>query len=231
MRILYVGQATFRLTLPGGGTLLTDPWFTNPWILRAVPPALGPGQVGRIDVLLSSHNHLDHIDRPSLRLARGQGSIVVGSRRVARRARRHRISDARALAPGERTSAAGFEIEAVPAEHPLAGDAVGFLIRADGKALYFSGDTRRCRALRERLRGERLDVAFLQIACAVYFGSPDGMDVREAALLAEELRPIVTVPMHFHGRGKQADPHAFARGLEAKGLGARVMTPGEEVGL
>jgi L-ascorbate metabolism protein UlaG (beta-lactamase superfamily) len=194
-----------------------------------VPPALGPSQVGRIDALLVSHNHLDHVDRHALRLARAQGSTVVGSRAVARRATRSGVADARALVPGQRTAAAGAEIEAVPAEHPLASDAVGFLVRADGLTLYFSGDTRRSAALLASLRGVAIDVAFLQIACAVYLGRPDGMDLEEAARLAGEIRPRRCIPMHYHGRLKRADPHAFAARIRSQGLDATVIDPGREI--
>jgi L-ascorbate metabolism protein UlaG (beta-lactamase superfamily) len=230
MKILFVGQGTFRLTLDSGITLLTDPWFKMNPVWRAVPPALAPNQVGRIDFILSSHNHLDHIDRPSLELAKRQGSTVIGSERVARRARRFGLNETIGMAPGDEQSFDGFSVKATPAFHPLAKDAIGFLIRASGKQIYYCGDTRPDPKLVGFLQqAGPTDLAFLQIACARYFGKDDGLNLQTAAELAKAFEPRIVVPMHHHGRFKEADPTKLAPLLADTDIEALLLKPGQEV--
>lgn len=230
MKILFVGQGTFRLTLEDGTVLLTDPWFKNNPVWRAVPPALGPDQLGTIHFLLSSHNHLDHIDRPSLELAKKQGATVIGSHRVARRASRFGIKDSIAMKPGEEKAFGSFSVKATPAFHPLAKDAIGFIITTSGKQIYYCGDTRPHPELIEFLQREgTIDLAFLQIACARYFGKDDGLNLRTAAELARAIAAHTVVPMHYHGRFKEADPAQLVRLLDGSGIEVLSIEPGQEV--
>ncbi|HUT52644.1 MAG TPA: MBL fold metallo-hydrolase [bacterium] len=230
MKILFIGHDTFRITLAGGTTLLTDPWFKNSPIWRKVAPALGPHQIGKIDYMLSSHNHLDHIDAPSLALAKEQGSVVIGSKRVARRALRSGISNTVALAPGEEENFPAFLVQATPAFHPLAKDAIGFLIRADGKQIYFSGDTRQGPALVKFIQqAGAIDIAFLQVECARYFGKDDGLDQDTAAELAISVQPRLVIPMHLHATFKKpADLSRFQQSLAAHNIESLIMKPGEQ---
>jgi len=78
-RATWVGHATVLLQV-GGLTVLTDPmWsdraspisFMGP--KRLVPPALPLEALPRLDFVLLSHNHYDHLDRPTVeRLGRAQ---------------------------------------------------------------------------------------------------------------------------------------------------------------
>jgi len=230
MKIFFVGQSTFKLTLDDGTALLTDPWFSGVGFWRAVGPACGPEGVGRLDFILASHNHLDHIDEPSLKLAREQDSTVVGSERVAKRARQAGVKRVFALRSGEEQSFSGFSVKAAPAFHPLAKDAIGFLIRARGRQIYFCGDTRLDSRLIAFLKDcGPVDLAFLQIACAVYFGKDDGLRLETAAELARAFSPKVVVPMHYHGRFKvKVDPVRLQDLLAGSGIEALVIGLGEE---
>jgi L-ascorbate metabolism protein UlaG (beta-lactamase superfamily) len=58
IEVVWLGQAAFKITTPGGKVIVTDPWLrTNP----LTPPAYKQlDAFGRIDVLLLSHGHFDH---------------------------------------------------------------------------------------------------------------------------------------------------------------------------
>jgi L-ascorbate metabolism protein UlaG (beta-lactamase superfamily) len=78
-RLTYIGHATTLIEL-GGTVALTDPVLGR-WVgplHRQVPlPARSP--MDAADVVLISHLHRDHLDRPSLRRRR-PGTVLVAPR-------------------------------------------------------------------------------------------------------------------------------------------------------
>jgi L-ascorbate metabolism protein UlaG (beta-lactamase superfamily) len=82
--VTFIGHSTFLLQLPGVN-VLTDPVFASragPFGLlgprRARPAALRLGQLPRIDVVLVSHCHYDHLDLAALRwLSRRHRPAIV----------------------------------------------------------------------------------------------------------------------------------------------------------
>jgi L-ascorbate metabolism protein UlaG (beta-lactamase superfamily) len=83
---LWIGHATVLLRLGGaeGMTILTDPVFSKRigmrlgamtlGLARVCPPALEVEHLPPVDLVLLSHAHFDHLDRPSLkRLVGGRG--------------------------------------------------------------------------------------------------------------------------------------------------------------
>jgi len=249
MWLSLIGHMAVLVELDGVA-FLTDPWFGPcTWLERrlaprAVPPALPPEEITALDAMLVSHNHLDHLDEPALALARRLGCAIIGSQRATQRARRAGVREVIPLRAGEATTLGPLTIHAVPAEHPLAPDAVGFVV-AGSHSIYFSGDTRWTPALQTALSPFPLDVALVQAACAHYpFFGDDGMSLAEAAALARALRPRWTVPLHLHCAGKwldraagfriemgnadrvQAALSAWADSLRAEGLGVQILEPG-----
>lgn len=249
MRLTLIGHMTVRVELDGMA-FLTDPWFgPRTWLERrlaprTLPPAFSPEEITTLDALLVSHHHIDHLDEPALTLARRLGCAVIGSQGVARQARRAGVRETVPLRAGDTTPLGPLTIHAVPAEHPLASDAVGFVV-AGSQSVYFSGDTRWTPALWAALSPFPLDVALVQAACAHYpFFGDDGMSLAEAAALARALRPRWTVPLHLHCAGKwldreagiriemgnadrvQAALSAWADSLRAEGLGVQILEPG-----
>ncbi len=250
MRITLIGHMTVRIEWDGQ-VFLTDPWFgPRTWLEkrlapRTAPPALAADELGPVDVLLVSHNHLDHLDDLALEFARRMGCALVGSEKAARRARRAGLETVTALRRGEHTTLGPVTVHAVRAEHPLADDAVGFVLTGR-QTCYFSGDTRLTPALLADLRPFTLDLALVQAACAHYplFGD-DGMSLPEVAALARQVRPRWTVPLHLHCAGKWLDrarlqritrdnaPQVeaavaeWATSLQADGLAVRLLHPGE----
>ena len=57
----WLGQASF-VVKGAGTTIFIDPYL-QPNPQRLVPPALEPEQVTNADLVLCTHDHLDHVDR------------------------------------------------------------------------------------------------------------------------------------------------------------------------
>ena len=83
---LWIGHATVLLHVGGVGgiTILTDPVFSRRigmsvggmtlGLARIAPPAIDIAHLPPIDLVLLSHAHFDHLDRPSLRRLVGAGT-------------------------------------------------------------------------------------------------------------------------------------------------------------
>ena len=271
VQLRLIGHMTVLIEMDGF-TILTDPWFgprgrkERALAPRIVPPAASLGELGHIDLLLVSHNHIDHCDNISLEAARDQGITVIGPRSVAKRAKKLGAKSVVELEPGmvhrinkrsgDRTingSADGsievssqVSIEALKADHPLASDALAYLIRGS-KTVFFSGDTRYTPELECALKSAQPDIALVQAACAHYpLLGDDGMSLPEAAALVRAIRPRWTVPLHLHCAGKWLDRargirirrdnqievsaalKAWKAELESEGLGICILGPGEE---
>ena len=143
MKLTWLGHATVLVELDGA-RLLTDPVLRRRVAhLRRDAPA--PGALGRLDAILLSHAHHDHLDLPTLRRLDASAPVVAapGAARSLRRAGRvvHR------LAPGEEFEVHGVRVGAVDAVHdgrrlPVGPEteAVGFVV-AGSQCVYFAGDT------------------------------------------------------------------------------------------
>jgi L-ascorbate metabolism protein UlaG (beta-lactamase superfamily) len=85
---VWIGHATVLLRI-GGMTVLTDPVFSSRigmsvggvtvGIARLLPPALEIEHLPHIDLVLLSHAHFDHLDKPSLRRLAAPGAPAHGA--------------------------------------------------------------------------------------------------------------------------------------------------------
>jgi L-ascorbate metabolism protein UlaG (beta-lactamase superfamily) len=246
-RLTWLGHATVLLEV-GGARILTDPLLRDRvGHLRrhsATPP---PHAADRIDAVLVSHLHLDHLDAASMRRLRRDTAVLapVGAGVLLRRLGFARTTE---LRPGERAEVAGVEVVAVPAvhdgrRHPLAplAEAVGFVV-AGKHRVYFAGDTDVFDGMAEM--AGTLDAALLPIWGWGPSLGPGHMDPEAAARAAAILRPRVAVPIHWgtffpaglarlRGSALVDPPHAFERhaGELAPGVDVRVLAPGQTLAL
>jgi L-ascorbate metabolism protein UlaG (beta-lactamase superfamily) len=198
MRLTFVGHSTVLIELDGV-RILTDPLLRKRFVhvSRRVPP-VDPALVADIDVVLVSHVHHDHLDRPSLRMVAKDATVLVprGARRFVPRF----AGRAEEIAEGEQRSVRGITIQATHADHrpgrirhrgPVP---VGYSIAGTSR-VYFAGDTDLFPGMRD-LRGE-LDVALLPISgWGTYLGSGH-LDPARAAEALTLLEPRVAIPIHW----------------------------------
>jgi len=240
--VTFIGHATFLLQLPGLN-LLTDPIFSDraspfSWAgpKRARPPALSLDRLPRIDVVLLSHNHYDHLDLAALRwLARERRPLIVTTLGNKPWLERHGVGHVVELDwwQAHRPSV-DLELICTPAHHfaarwpwdrceTLWG---GFMIRTTQRNVYFCGDSGWCSHFTEiRQRLGAPDLAFLPIGAYEprWFMEPVHMTPDEAVRAHLALGARRSLGMHFGtfqltDEGIDAPLHALAVARTAHGL-------------
>jgi len=201
MHIWWLGQSGFLVQVAGQNILL-DPYLSDSLAEIGDPDGIPqeritslvvePSLLSFVDVVTSSHAHLDHLDPGTLpAVLSGDAAFVcaAGSEDIATE-RAGRLPDA-ALGVGEFATLGGFWIEAVPAPHADAPEAVGYVVRNGAHTIYHAGDSRRVQGMAEAVAPYGVDVAFVPIN-----GKHGNMDGADAARLAYEARAHIAIPCH-----------------------------------
>jgi L-ascorbate metabolism protein UlaG (beta-lactamase superfamily) len=247
-RLTFVGHSTVLVELDGA-RLLTDPVLRNRLLhLRRHGTAPAREVAERIDAVLISHLHGDHLDLPSLRSVGGDVQLIAprGAGAWLGRAGFERVVE---LAAGETTEVGELEVAAVQAHHQprrwtLAGpkaQPIGFEVRGE-RRVYFAGDTDLFPEM-DALAGT-IDIALLPVwGWGTSLGAGH-LDPRRAAEAAARIRPRIAVPIHWgsllpigrarkHGHLLHDPPREFASQVAelAPDVEVRVLEPGESLAL
>lgn len=243
--ISYIGHATTLIEL-GGVRVLTDPLLRQRvvHIQRHAPPPRDDA-LERLDAVLVSHAHHDHLDPPSLRRLSGECPVLV-PRGSGRMLSRRGIGSVVEVTDGDRVAVGDVTVEAFPALHdgrryPLgrAYPALGYVLEGPPN-VYFAGDTDLFGEM-EALAG-RIDVAVLPVAGWGPRVGAGHLDPERAARALTLIRPRIAIPIHWgtfsviwaRRTGHPLAPaSAFARAAAeiAPGVDVRVLAPGEELPL
>ena len=129
------------------------------------------------------------------------------------------------LGVDEETMIGDIWIQAVPAYHEDAPEAVGYVVRKDQYAIYHSGDTRRVQGMAESVLQHAVDAAIIPIN-----GQWGNMDGADAARLAYEAAAPIVIPCH-HGmfRHNTASTSRFVAECVRIGQEYRLPRPGERI--
>jgi len=219
----WLGQSSVALRV-GGATVLVDP-FLSPHPDRLVPPPFAADEAHGVDLVLVTHDHLDHLDEsalPAIAAASPTATIVVPEEVVERVVdlglERRRVYG---LPADGRTEIGAVTVNAVPACHGVdivdayrLGPFLGYVVSASGARVYHAGDTVPFEGLVERLRALRVDLALLPIngrdGAREAQGIVGNLDAPEAARLAREIGADAAVPMHWDMfAANPGDPAAF----------------------
>ncbi len=148
----------------------------------------------KADLVLLTHEHSDHLDPDALRKIRTEATEVVMTEACS-----DRVDGGVVLHNGDHRTAAGLEIDAVPAYnvvhhrdngqpfHPK-GRGNGYVIRFGDLRLYIGGDTENIPEMAEL---PEIDVAFLPM------NLPYTMTPEMVADAAAKIRPGILYPYHF----------------------------------
>jgi len=216
--LFWMGQASFALK-GAGLTILIDPYLSE-HPDRLVPPVDHPEAFDFVDLLLITHEHLDHLDGPACRLIaqRAHGARIIVPAPIVEQVTALGVDAERVLGvqPGGPVTVGAARVWPVPAMHGLhASDAytfgreysdgqyrfLGYVVELDGVQVYHAGDTVMFDGLIEAVRALAPQVALLPINGRDYFREEQdivgNLNAREAARLAVEIGAEVLVPMHY----------------------------------
>ena len=213
----WLGQAGFGIRA-AGTTALVDP-FLAPYEGRRYESALRPEDAAGLDVVLCTHEHVDHFDAvsaPAFAKA-SPGCVFVVPTPIVDMVTEVGIAGDRVIGmqPGDVQKIGGFSLRAVPAMHGVTMDDaygfgeelsdgqvrfLGYVVEADGIRVFHAGDTIPYDGMDVLLGELDLDVALLPIngrdADREGRGIVGNMSEREAAWLADEIGVGTLVPMH-----------------------------------
>lgn len=160
-------------------------------------------------LILITHDHYDHFSTEDIAKVAGKNSIMVVPEKMAGKAKEvgDVVKTIKTVKPGTYQQAAGFEFETIPAYnimkpfHPKGAEWVGYILRIEDKRIYIAGDT----DATKEAKAVRCDIALVPI------GGTFTMDAKKAADLVNEIRPSVTIPVHYGTVvGKPQDEKVFA---------------------
>ena len=196
IKLTWLGHATFRVETPGGKTIIIDPWVMgNPKCPEA------DKKVAKVDVLLCTHGHGDHIG-DAVEIAKKHKPAVVGIPELCHWLRSKGVGKLAEMNKGGTQSVGDFKVTMVHADHSCGisdgdqmvygGEACGYVIEfSNGVKIYHAGDTNvfgDMQIIRELYAPE---IVMLPI------GDHYTMSPREAAYACRLLKPKTVIPMHF----------------------------------
>lgn len=230
----WLAQAGFVFKTASGTVLYVDPYLSNV-VERAFGfkrLSLAPIQVEdvRADWVISSHEHLDHLDTDALPVVARNlpASRFAGPKACVPEYEKMGISMGRftLLEPGERYSLGGVDVLTARSDHgELSPTALSLLFDFGKVRVLFTGDTALNISLMQPLINLEPDILLPCIN-----GRFGNLDAEEAAELTAIISPRVVVPCHFWMfKEHNGDPEAFVQACARRcpAVPVRLLTPGE----
>jgi L-ascorbate metabolism protein UlaG (beta-lactamase superfamily) len=194
--IEWLGHDSFRL---GDGSKVV---YIDPWKLKRSQP--------KADLILITHDHYDHFSKEDILNLTKSDTVVVAPPSVTKQLQ----GNTRAARPNDSLTAAGIQIETVPAYnlnkykepgkvfHPKEASHVGYIITLAGKRIYHTGDTDHI----PEINTIKCDIALVPVS-GTYV-----MTAQEAAAAVNQFKPGKAIPMHYDDIvGTRNDAEEFKR--------------------
>ena len=207
--------------------ILIDPFLTgNP--LADVKP----DHFKKLDAILISHGHGDHIGDMEV-IAKQSGALIVANHEIATHFGKRGLKT-HGLSIGGGHDFPFGRVKLTIAHHGSTGpngenfgSPAGIILTIDDKRIYHCGDT-----------GVFLDMQLISElngpfdVCLIPIGDNYTMGIDDAVRACEMIRAKLHVPMHFNTfPAVKADGNEFVRKVEGKGMNARVIEPGNSLEL
>ena len=192
MKIRWIGQSGYILN-DGKTEICIDPYLSDVVNRVAQRPRMidapfKPEDL-KSDVVVCTHNHLDHVDIDAIPLMKKESMLFLAPSDAESTLLECGVINYQSFNEGKIVNIGDFELEAVFADHSVV--AVGLIVRHNGITLYFSGDTEYNEKL-EELKKYNIDIMFICIN-----GKLGNMNVQDAVKLTKIINPKVGVPTHY----------------------------------
>ncbi len=201
--IFSVGQAGFIIKSKSGQLIAIDLYLSNcverieghKGYKRLLSQILNATELS-FDAVICTHPHLDHFDMDAVPEMMSKGAKLycsVGCEKLVKQLQMEYYEEQITyVKPGDKDVLGDFEIAFVNCDHGAgAPDAVGVVLKVNGKTIYEAGDT--C------LRLDRVSEIPqpLDVMIAPINGAYGNLNEEECVSLAERLHPSVTIPCHY----------------------------------
>jgi L-ascorbate metabolism protein UlaG (beta-lactamase superfamily) len=196
IKLTWLGHATFRIETPGGKIVIVDPWIMgNP----ACPEK--DKDVKKVDVLLCTHGHGDHIG-DAVEILKKHNPKVIGIFELCGWLQKKGAKQTSPMNKGGTQTVDDIKVTMVHADHSCGiedgdeivygGEACGYVIEfANGVKIYHAGDTNVFGDMHIIRELYAPDIVMLPI------GDHFTMGPREAAYACNLLKAKTVIPMHF----------------------------------
>lgn len=218
LQVTWIGHSTMFVQMHGK-TFLTDPIFSTgcgpikyPSRLYNVPEGLEIENLPKIDYVLVSHNHYDHLDYDSIKkLQKVHDPLFIAPLRMEKWFSRSGVTKVVTLDWWEKYEKDDVKIQALPTQHwsnRLMWDKnyylwCSFAFQAgekDPKKVYFAGDTGYCDVFKEIGKEEGpFDLALIPIGAYEprWFMKYQHINPEEAVQIAQDIQAKKSLAMHW----------------------------------
>ena len=172
----WFGHASFMLT-SGKVKIFVDPFRIE-------------SAADRADVIFITHPHFDHMSEDDIEKVASENTTFVAPLEAAQKLSYKKII---AVMPGDRKSVLGIDFEVIRSYnigkefHKKSSNWVGYIIIANGKRIYFPGDT----DLTEEMKDLDVDLALLPC------GGKFTMNIDDAIKASKVIRAKHFAPIHY----------------------------------
>lgn len=234
LEIIWLCQGGFLFIL-NNLRIVIDPYLSNSLSARGIermqPVPIAIEEL-KPDYVCFTHDHGDHFDEETVRKivtlypdCQFIGPTSTFNHFVNLGFESDRLFSV--INSGEKIEISLGELHAIPAYHTDK-YSVGFIIEwASGCTIYISGDTEYHTNIADNILSinKQIDIAFVCIN-----GKLGNMNADEACRLMKEIRPALTIPMHYGLFAENTvDPTIFIKLMEQNGLKAMPLIAGESI--